>query len=64
MLTYLGCTIGQVTVKSFGRSNIILFSKTEIDKNRDVGGREENICWPEEKSAKYYIGLQARCART
>ena len=45
-MTYLGCTIRQVTVKGFGRTQIILFSKSEIDENRDVSGREENIGRP------------------
>jgi hypothetical protein len=39
----LGCTIRQVTVKGFGRTKIILFSKSEIDENRDISRREENI---------------------
>lgn len=52
MVAYLGSTIRQVTVKSFGRSKIILFSKSEIDKYRDASGREENIGRPEEKNAE------------
>jgi len=52
MVAYLGSTIRQVTVKSFERSKIILFSKSEIDKNRDTSGREENIGRPEGKSVE------------
>lgn len=40
MMVYLGCAIGQVAVKSFGRSKIILFGKAEVDKHRNVGTRE------------------------
>ena len=42
-MTYLGCTVRQVAVKSFGRTKIILFSESEINKDRSVSGREEDV---------------------
>lgn len=56
-MTYLGCTIRQVAVKSFGRTKIILFSKSEIDKNRGIVTREEDVSRPEGQSVEYYVNL-------
>ena len=55
MVTYFGCAIRQVTVKGLGRSKIILFSKSEIDENRDIRAREENIGRSEGSNVEYTL---------
>lgn len=57
---YLGSTIRQVAVKSFGRSKIILFSKSEINKDRDVSTGEENVGRSEGRGSDIGVGSQAR----
>lgn len=57
MMTYLWCTIRQVALKGFGRTKIILFSKSEIDKNRFIVTREEDVGWPEGSNIEYYIDV-------
>ena len=55
-MTHLGCTIRQITMKSFGRGKVILFSKSEINKDRDIRAGEENVGRPEVRGLmmRYY----------
>jgi len=58
---HLGCPVGKVTPEGFGRTEIILLCKSEVNQHRDIFIREQNI---RRSSEKFSVAEHSRCDNT